>query len=801
MKKCSSFHIVLLLGLLTILVIPGRALLEGKTLLPLDLLHNALLPWANDVQKPEFRDHYGIDAIQEYLPVYQFHGNELKNGRFPTWNPYNRGGSAYIDNPVRLPFHPIKWLMLKLPAEQVLDIGAVLHFCLAFIAMAYYLRHLRLVAPAILFGALSWTFCAFFVFGFMHERQIAAIGLIPLILLFFEKLYTRPTGKHVLQTGFVLGISLLLAGPTAILVFIFILGIRLAGYWMFESTMLDYKRLIALVQTAVIAFALASPALLSTAEGIHNSVRDFEYSGVYTTGSHVGIVIAGYFGLLISAIHPYALGSRDSIDVLKLAGYTIRLAPFAGSFALIFALLAVRQIRTQRHTRWLILLFIAGFVLMLPPIVAVLSQRNIIIIVFALVICAAVGVDRYLKMSPEQVRHTGKIVFIFAALVWAGFLFRELVLVFVEQQMLEAITRGIRTNLPGYLFERYPEWKLESGSRFMALQHVSSLPNLLFLGGITIIWLAWRSSAKEGRARWRLLVVGVAALAPVLFAAHNIFVIDTRLFPIPEKPDYLNLATPDPGPPRVLIPLEDLHDRLLMPGNLPQLFGLAQARGYGSIFSLNTAILTRGLALDHPLHEVVNINYLITARDSTVVSTAFSQRVYEGELNIHTREQPASRFHLTGRLEKAGSRKQALSLARADTRPIRQRSFYLATLPVSYKTPFNVIGKLDIQSVETTSAELIVTMETDGLLVVGDSYYPGWQATVNGKSLEIFAVDGALRGIWLTKGSNQVHFEYTHWPSIIGFSLQLTLLLIIVAVLGYRYIGKRLLYPKGARGG
>ncbi len=795
MKKSSSFHIVLLLGLLTILVIPGRALLDGKTLLPLDLLHNALLPWANDVQKPEFADHYSIDAIQEYLPVYQFHADELKNGRFPTWNPYNRGGSAYLDNPVRLPFHPIKWMMLKLPVEQVLDIGAVLHFCLAFSAMAFYLRSFGLMAPAILFGALSWTFCAFFVFGFMHERQIAAISLIPLIMLFFEKLYAKPTGKHVLQTGLVLGLSLLIAGPTAILVFIIILGIRLVSYWMFESIVLDYKRFIALLITAIIAFTLASPTLLSTAHGLFNNVRDFEYSGVYTSGSHIGNVIAGYFGLLISAIHPYALGSRDSIDVLKLAGYTIRLAPFAGSFAIFFALIAVKQFRTQRHTRWLILLFIAGFVLMLPPIVKVLSQRNIIIIVFALVICAALGVDRYLRMSPEQVKRTGKFVFIFTALVWAGFLFRELVLVFVEQQMTQAIIEGIRKNLPGYLFERYPEWKLESGPRFMALQHLSSLPNLLFLGGITVIWFTWRLSAKEERARWRLLVVAVATLAPVLFAAENIFVIDTRLFPVPAKPDYLNLATTDHGPPRVLIPLENPHDRLLMPGNLPQFFGLAQVRGYGSFLSLNTAILTRGLAPEHPLYEVLNVNYLITARDSTVVSTAFSQLVYKGDLNIHTREQPASRFHLTGRLEKTGSREQAASLARADSRPIRQRSFYLVALPDSYKTPFDVIGKLDIKKLETTSAELTVTMETDGLLVVGDSYYPGWQATVNGEPMEIYAVDGALRGIWLTKGSNRVQFEYTHWPSVTGFYLQLALLLIMVGVLGYRHIGKRFLQP------
>ena len=131
---------------------------------------------------------------------------------------------------------------------------------------------------------------------------------------------------------------------------------------------------------------------------------------------------------------------------------------------------------------------------------------------------------------------------------------------------------------------------------------------------------------------------------------------------------------------------------------------------------------------------------------------------------------------------------------RADTRPIQQRSFYLAALPDRYKAPFDAIGKLDIHKVETTSAELTATMKTDGLLVMGDSFYPGWRATVNGKPVGIYAVDGALRGIWLTKGSNRVQFEYTHWPSIIGFSLQLALLLIVFAVLAYRHIGGRLLH-------
>ena len=193
MNQRTAVLLALVLGLLVVVAVPGRALIEGKTLMPLDILHQMIVPWANDVKYPEVADHYALDAVQEYLPIYQFHADQLADDHFPGWNPYNRGGTSYLDNPVRAPYHPAKFLLRYFSVDQVMDATAVLHFALAFLSMAFYLRSRGLSAPAIVFGGLSWAFCAFFVFNFLHERKIAAISLLPLTLMFLEKLYVHPS--------------------------------------------------------------------------------------------------------------------------------------------------------------------------------------------------------------------------------------------------------------------------------------------------------------------------------------------------------------------------------------------------------------------------------------------------------------------------------------------------------------------------------------------------------------------------------------------------------------------------------
>ena len=46
------------------------------------------------------------------------------------------------------------------------------------------------------------------------------------------------------------------------------------------------------------------------------------------------------------------------------------------------------------------------------------------------------------------------------------------------------------------------------------------------------------------------------------------------------------------------------------------------------------------------------------------------------------------------------------------------------------------------------------------LLVVAETYFPGWEATVDGKAVEVVQADGAFVGVPLPAGDHVVHVEY-----------------------------------------
>jgi hypothetical protein len=73
-----------------------------------------------------------------------------------------------------------------------------------------------------------------------------------------------------------------------------------------------------------------------------------------------------------------------------------------------------------------------------------------------------------------------------------------------------------------------------------------------------------------------------------------------------------------------------------------------------------------------------------------------------------------------------------------------------------------------------------------GLLVLSEMYYPGWIATVNGKAAKIYPVDGALRGIHVSAGSNAIELEYA--PSSFHTGAALSLLTLTCLAAGSVYV-------------
>lgn len=70
-------------------------------------------------------------------------------------------------------------------------------------------------------------------------------------------------------------------------------------------------------------------------------------------------------------------------------------------------------------------------------------------------------------------------------------------------------------------------------------------------------------------------------------------------------------------------------------------------------------------------------------------------------------------------------------------------------------------GSARITGGSATDMSITTSLSKDGLLVVTDTYYPGWKAYVDGKETPIIPVNLTQRGIILAKGNHLVHLSFS----------------------------------------
>jgi hypothetical protein len=101
-------------------------------------------------------------------------------------------------------------------------------------------------------------------------------------------------------------------------------------------------------------------------------------------------------------------------------------------------------------------------------------------------------------------------------------------------------------------------------------------------------------------------------------------------------------------------------------------------------------------------------------------------------------------------------------------------------------------GTATITAYSPEEVRLRVQGEGPGLVVLTDSHYPGWQATVDGRPAEIFQADGLFRAVLAPAGESEVIFKYVprqlYWGA--GVALLGVVLLVALSVMVARMSGK-----------
>ena len=77
-------------------------------------------------------------------------------------------------------------------------------------------------------------------------------------------------------------------------------------------------------------------------------------------------------------------------------------------------------------------------------------------------------------------------------------------------------------------------------------------------------------------------------------------------------------------------------------------------------------------------------------------------------------------------------------------------------------------GTVRISTYEANRIAGEADVAANSLLVLGEKFYRGWRATVDGAPAEIRRVDYVLRGIYLSPGRHRFEFVYDPLPFKVG---------------------------------
>ncbi|MFH1026805.1 MAG: YfhO family protein, partial [Pseudomonadota bacterium] len=84
------------------------------------------------------------------------------------------------------------------------------------------------------------------------------------------------------------------------------------------------------------------------------------------------------------------------------------------------------------------------------------------------------------------------------------------------------------------------------------------------------------------------------------------------------------------------------------------------------------------------------------------------------------------------------------------------------------QSPATVPENVTVDRYEGERIDLTATAAVNSLLVLGEKYYQGWKAQVDGKDVDIHPVNNILRGVYLTPGTHRVEFRFDPLPFKIG---------------------------------
>jgi hypothetical protein len=197
--------------------------------------------------------------------------------------------------------------------------------------------------------------------------------------------------------------------------------------------------------------------------------------------------------------------------------------------------------------------------------------------------------------------------------------------------------------------------------------------------------------------------------------------------------------------------------------------------------------------LASPIVDLLNIRYIVAAGAGVAHLAALPKFRRIASLPGHElfeNTQVFPRFFLVHQARAVSSIEQARDLILAHKIDLRQTAIVDRPLDLA---PDDAPGDVKTLHYEPNSIELSTQASRASLLVLSETYYPGWKAWLDDRPTPIYPTDIALRGVLVPAGVHRVRMEFRPLilPISLGISLATACLLAISAFL-YRIRASRI---------
>ncbi len=186
---------------------------------------------------------------------------------------------------------------------------------------------------------------------------------------------------------------------------------------------------------------------------------------------------------------------------------------------------------------------------------------------------------------------------------------------------------------------------------------------------------------------------------------------------------------------------------------------------------------------------------LVDTRDSTFHSLVPGnyRLIHSGDVKIYENSDVLDRAFLVHNWQKVVNVETAISLMGDPGFDVRASAVIITDQSVLPEPDQPASGFEDRVEIERYTPEHVVlrtNSDADGLLVLTDAYYPGWQASVDGESATILQTDALFRGVFIPAGEHEITFRFDLPTYRTGLSLTLFILVPILLLIALFIIGR-----------